>query len=303
MRVWASAITMMMIAVGGSQPAAAPPKAVAVAACKADAGWNDPAKPERVFGNTWYVGTCGISALLVTSDQGHVLIDGATREAGPQIEANIAALGFRIKDVRFILATHAHLDHAGGFAKIQRDSGAVMISRGADADAIERGRGDRSDPQFTSIAGFPPVKHVRRVVDAETVTLGPLALTAHATPGHTPGSTSWTWDSCEGSRCLHLAYVDSVTAISDDEYRYTDEGPHPGVVERFRKSIATVAALPCDVLLTPHPFVSEMFARLGEKATKPLVDSNACRAFAEQAGAKLDERIAKERATPTRKDQ
>jgi metallo-beta-lactamase class B len=302
-RVLASAISMMMTAVGGSQPAAAPHKALAVAACKADAGWNDPAKPERVFGNTWYVGTCGISALLVTSDKGHVLIDGATREAGPQIEANIAALGFRSKDVKFILATHAHLDHAGGFARIQRDSGAVMISRGADADAIERGRGDRSDPQFTSIAGFPPVKHVRRVVDGEAVTLGSLALTAHATPGHTPGSTSWTWDSCEGSRCLHLAYVDSVTAISDDEYRYTDEEQHPGVVERFRKSIATVAALPCDVLLTPHPFVSDMFARLGEKAAKPLVETNACRAFAEQAGAKLDERIAKERATPTRKDQ
>jgi metallo-beta-lactamase class B len=300
-RVLASAISIAMIAAGGSHPAAAP-TVPAAAACKADAGWNDPAKPERVFGNTWFVGTCGISALLVTSDKGHVLIDGATREAAPQIEANIAALGFRVKDVTFILATHAHLDHAGGFARIQRDSGAVMISRGADADAIERGRGDRSDPQFSSIEGFPPVQHVRRVVDGEAVTLGPIALTAHATPGHTPGSTSWTWDSCEGSRCLHLAYVDSVTAISDEEYRYTDEGQHPGVVERFRKSIATVAALPCDVLLTPHPSVSDMFARLGAKATKPLVDASACRVFAEQAGAKLDERIARERATPTRKE-
>ena len=127
----------------------------------------------------------------------------------------------------------------------------------------------RTDPQFTSIEGFPPVPHVRRVVDDEVVRLGPIALTAHATPGHTPGSTSWTWDSCAGSRCLHLAYVDSVTAISDEQYRYTDEGQHPGVVDRFRQSIATVAALPCDVLLTPHPFVSDMFARLGANATKP----------------------------------
>ena len=98
--------------------------------------------------------TCGITALLVTSDMGHMLIDGATKEAAPQIEANIGALGFRIKDVRFILATHAHLDHAGGFARLQHDSGAVMVARGADADAIERGRGDRSDPQFTSIEGL-----------------------------------------------------------------------------------------------------------------------------------------------------
>jgi metallo-beta-lactamase class B len=286
---------MFAIAAGGPQKTAAPP---AVTDCKPDAGWNDPARPEHVFGNTWYVGTCGVSALLVTSDQGHALIDGATKEAAPRIEANIRALGFRITDVRFILATHAHLDHAGGFAKLHHDSCAVMVSRGADADAIERGRGDRSDPQFNSIDGFPPVRNVRRIADGEPLTLGPLALTAHATPGHTPGSTSWTWSSCEGARCLHLAYVDSVTAISDDQYRYTDEAQRPGVVAAFRQSIATIASLPCDVLLTPHPSVSNMFARLGAKPAAPLVDANACRQFAAQASDKLDERIAKERIKP-----
>jgi metallo-beta-lactamase class B len=288
--------TVMLIAavsVAAHQPAAKP-----VASCKADAGWSDPAKPQHVYGNTWYVGTCGITALLVTSDQGHVLIDGATKEAGPQIEANIRALGFRIKDVRFILATHAHLDHAGGFARLQHDSGAVMVARGADADAIERGRGDRSDPQFTSIEGLPPVKNVRRIADGEPLTVGPTTIVAHATPGHTPGSTTWTWDSCEDGYCRHLAYVDSLSAISDDAYRYTDEGQHPGVVAAFRRSIATVATLPCDILLTPHPFVSNMFARLTTEPGAPLVDANACRALAAQAGEKLDERIAKERANP-----
>ena len=218
------------------------------------------------------------------------------------IEANIRALGFTIKDVRFILATHAHLDHAGGFATLQRDSGAVMVARGADADAIERGRGDRSDPQFASIDGFPPVKHVRRVSDGETLTLGPIALVAHATPGHTPGSTSWTWSSCEGARCLSLAYTDSISAISDDVYRYTDEAPHPGVIASFRQTLATVAALPCDILLTPHPGVSHMWARLGPNPAAPLVDANACRAFAAQGLEKFEERIAKERDT-TRKEQ
>jgi metallo-beta-lactamase class B len=292
-RLYVCLIGILAMAPAVAQRAAT---SVPAATCKADAGWNDPAKPRHVFGNTWYVGTCGISALLITSDKGHVLVDGATKEAAPQIEANIRALGFRMKDVRFMLASHAHLDHAGGFASLQGDSGAVMVARGADADAIERGRGDRSDPQFTSIKGFPAVKTVRRIADGETLTLGPLTLTAHATPGHTPGSTSWTWDSCEGARCLHLAYVDSVTAISDDVYRYTDEAQHPGVVDAFRKSIATVAALPCDVLLTPHPFVSNMFERLGATASAPLVDANACRRFATQASEKLDERLAKERA-------
>lgn len=294
MRLFVS--TLMLLA---AIPAAARrPAATPFELCKADAGWNDPAKPAHVFGNTWYVGTCGITALLVTSEQGHALIDGATREAAPQIEASITALGFRIKDVRFILATHAHLDHAGGFARLQHDSGAVMVARGADADAIERGRGDRSDPQFTSIEGISPVKNVRRIADREVLTLGPLSITAHATPGHTPGSTTWTWDSCEGARCLHLAYVDSVSAVSDDSYRFSDDAQHPGVVAAFRQSLATVASLPCDVLLTPHPSVSNMFARVGAKASAPLVDSNACRSLAADAGKKLDERIEKERAKP-----
>jgi len=288
--------TMMLLAavsVAAQQPGAKP-----VALCKADAGWSDPAKPQHVYGNTWYVGTCGITALLVTSDAGHVLIDGATKEAGPQIEASIRALGFKLKDVRYILATHAHVDHAGGFARLQRDSGAVMIARGADADAIERGRGDRSDPQFMLFPeGLPPVKNVRRIADGEEVTVGSTTIVAHATPGHTPGSTTWTWDSCEGGGCRHLAYVDSLSAISDDVYRYTDEGQHPGVVEAFRRSIATVAALPCDILLTPHPGVSNMFARMTTQPGAPLVDANACRALAAQSGEKLEERIAKERAS------
>ena len=293
MRLVVCLVSIFATAPGRAQRPVVPP---AITVCKPDSGWSDPAKPRQVFGNTWYVGTCGISALLITSPKGHILIDGATKEAGPQIEANIRALGFRLTEVRFVLATHAHLDHAGGFAKLQRDSGAVMVARGADADAIERGRGDRSDPQFASITGFPPVKRVRRIGDGEALTVGDLSVTAHATPGHTPGSTSWTWDSCEGTRCLHLAYVDSLTAISDDEYRYTDEATHPGVVGAFRKSIATVAALPCDVLLTPHPFVSNMFDRFGPKPAAPLVDSNACRQLAAQANEKLDERIARERA-------
>ena len=295
MRRCLSSIVFAALAAGPAQPTATAP---AAPLCKVDAGWNDPAPPQHVFGNTWYVGTCGVSALLITSDRGHILIDGATEQAAPLIEANIGALGFRIGDVRFILATHAHLDHAGGFARLQRDSGAVMVARGADAAAIERGRGDRSDPQYLSVDPFPPVSHVRRVADGEAVTIEPLSLTAHATPGHTPGSASWTWDSCEGARCLHMAYVDSVTAISDDVYRYSDEVAHAGVVAAFRHTLATVAALPCDVLLTPHPSASNLFARLGPQPTAPLSDPNACRALAAQAGDTLDKRLAKERSTP-----
>lgn len=291
----ATAVALALVTNAVTIGAQTPPAPIV---CKADAGWNDPATPRHVYGNIWYVGTCGVSALLITSDRGHVLVDATTAQAAPQIEANIAAVGFKVKDVRLMLATHAHNDHAGGFAALQRASGATVVARGLDAAAIERGRGDRTDPQFAVVDPFPPAKNVRRVVDGEVVTLGPLALTAHATPGHTPGSTTWTWDSCEGGRCLHFVYADSVTAISDDVYRYTDEKAHPGIVAAFRRSLETLAALPCDVLLTPHPSASNMWARMGPQPTAPLVDTNACRALAAQATERLDQRIAKEHAGP-----
>lgn len=287
-----STLILCMAAAAAAQP---PPTAAPAIVCKADAGWNDPATPRHIYGNLWYVGTCGVTTLLVTSASGHVLIDAATEQAAPQIAANIKALGFKLGDVKLMLATHAHLDHAGGFAALQRASGATVVSRGLDAAAIERGQGDRSDPQLLSIDGFPAANKVRRVTDGETVTLGPLAFMAQATPGHTPGSTSWTWDSCEGGRCLHIVYADSVSAISDEVYRYTDEAQHPGVVAAFRRSLARLSELPCDVLLTPHPSVSQMFARIGPNATQPLSDPNACRALAVQAGETLDKRIAKEK--------
>ncbi len=295
MRPYSFAILLGVLSVSLSAQVA-PKRAPALPTCPANPTWYDPAPPMHIYGNTWYVGTCGLSAILITSDQGHILIDGDTEKAPPMIEASIRRAGFRITDVKLIVNSHAHNDHAGGIAKLQRDSGAVVIARGADVDALERGRGDRSDPQFASITGFPRVTHVRRIADGEVVTLGPLALTAYATPGHTPGSTSFTWDSCEGTRCLHLAYAGSVSAISDDAYRFTDETLHPGVVAAFRKGIAAIAAMPCDVLLTPHPEASSLWQRMGAGATQPLINTSACRDYAAKASEQLDARIAKERA-------
>jgi metallo-beta-lactamase class B len=280
------------------RPVASAQVRASTATCKPGADWHDPTSgpPQRIHGNTWYVGTCGITALLVTSPAGHVLLDATTAEAAPRIEANIRALGFRVEDVRYILTSHAHLDHVGGFAKLKADSGAVIVSRGADAEAIERGHGDRDDPQYLSTEKFLPVSGVRRVDDGETLQVGDLAVTAHATPGHTPGSTSWTWDSCEASTCLHVAYVDSVSAIADDAYRYGDEASHPGVVAAFQASLSRIAALPCDILLTPHPDASDMWLRLGAPASRALVDGEACRRYAASGRERLDQRLAKERA-------
>ena len=204
----ALAATLALAACRGPlPPASAPPPEPAPAApalsadpvpgCPADAGvmdgWDDRAPPRKVFGNVYYVGTCGITALLVTSPQGHVLLDGATAAAGPAIVANIRALGFDPAAIRFIVNSHEHSDHAGGLAHLQAASAARVLARAPAVATLERGAGDRDDPQSGVLDHFPPLDAVQPLADGQVVRVGDLALTAHATPGHAPGGTSWTW--------------------------------------------------------------------------------------------------------------
>ncbi|MFT4256882.1 MAG: subclass B3 metallo-beta-lactamase [Pseudoxanthomonas sp.] len=262
----------------------------AVPACPASTdamdGWNTRAPPRKIFGNTYYVGTCGISAILVTGKRGHVLIDGATEPAGPLIAANIEALGFKLKDVKFIVNSHEHFDHAAGIAHLQRATGATVLAREPALAMLRSGHSDRHDPQFLELPPSPPVANVKPLAGGQTVRVGQLALTAHATPGHAPGGTSWTWRSCEGTRCLDFAYADSVSAISDKQYRYTD---HPDYVVAFRKGLDTMASLPCDVLLAPHPLGSNLFARM--EGTAPLTEAGACKRYAETGRNNLRNRL------------
>ncbi|MCR6685462.1 subclass B3 metallo-beta-lactamase [Pseudoxanthomonas sp.] len=290
---------------GAGRPVAHPPAAVTapqsavtperVPACAEDAtvmeGWNERAPPRRIHGDTWYVGTCGLTSLLVASDQGHVLIDGATEAAGPHIEANIRALGFDPRDVKYLLNSHEHYDHAAGLAHLQEVSGAPVLARAPAVATLRSGRSDRSDPQQGVAPSFPAVARVETIADGDTVRVGTLVLTAHATPGHTPGGTTWTWRSCEDGRCLDIAYTDSVGAMSDKTYRYLD---HPDMVAAFHRGLDTLAGLPCDIQIAPHPGIGELFARLDGKDGKALVDPQACRRYAEAGRARLEQRLDQE---------
>jgi metallo-beta-lactamase class B len=189
--------------------------------CTQCAQWNEPQQPFQVYGNTYYVGTHGLSSILITSPQGHVLIDGDMQESAPLIAANIKSLGFRIEDVKLILNSHVHFDHAGGIAGLHELSGAQVAGSPFTARALESGHSGPDDPQFESLPPIQKVANVKVLKDGEVLKAGPLALTAHFTPGHTPGGTTWTWQSCEKERCLNIVYADSLTAVSSANFRFS----------------------------------------------------------------------------------
>lgn len=262
--------------------------------CADNASWNAPATPRQIFGNSWYVGTCGISAILITSPQGHILIDSGTEKAAPQVAANIEALGFKLQDVRLLLMSHEHHDHVGGLAYLQRVTAAPLYAR-APADVVMlSGKNSRIDPQFLELSAMPAVAKVTTIRNDQKVISGSLQIQALATPGHTPGSTSWTWTSCDEKQCRNMAYIDSLTAISDDQYRYSDDSSHPGYLASFRTALKQISQLPCDILLTPHPGASAMWQRLDANPSQPLVNPNGCRDYAANASLRLDKRLAEE---------
>lgn len=269
----------------------------------ASAAWNDPQQPFNVFGNTWYVGTKELSAILVTSPQGHVLLDGAVPESAPFIEKNIRELGFKVEDIKLILNSHAHIDHAGGIAALQRASGAVVATSAHGAQVLKDGTIGKDDPQFAAVKPdhFPKVAQVKAVREGQVLKAGAISVTAHMTPGHTPGSTSWTWRSCDGAKCLDVVYADSLTAISLGDYRYTGGKGAPDVSKLFKASIDKIGALKCDVLLTTHPGASNMMDKLAAKrpARNPFIDAGACRELASRANAGLATRIATEQGEQT----
>ena len=259
--------------------------------CEGKEDFSAPAPPARLYGNTYYVGTCTVSVLLVTSPQGHVLVDTATAEAVPAILANIRALGFRPEDIRWIVSSHEHFDHVGGLAALARATSAKVALRAPAAVIAETGKADPADSQFTDLTGrdFAPVKTDRIVTTGSVVRVGPLRLTASATPGHTMGSTSWTWRSCTGRRCRQVSYIDSLSALAAAPYRFSD---HPEVVARFRRTFASIAARRCGILVTPHPSASNLFERmLGQE---PLAAPDACRRYAQNARERLNAQLAKE---------
>lgn len=270
------------------------PSAASDDGCVNDPSWIAPQKPFRIYGNTWFVGPHGLGVFLITAPSGDVLIDGGVPADAPMIEANIRSLGFNPNDIKWILNSHAHCDHAGGIAQLARDTGAQVIAGAGDAALLARGGHD--DPQYGDRFPFPPVHVARAVTDGERLRLGDLIFTAHATPGHTKGNTTWTWISCEHKRCLHLVDVGSLSAPG---YHLVGHPDSAELIKNYERSFAKVAALRCDIALAPHPGMVDFWKRVARRdAGHPdaLVDSTQCRAYANDARKDFEEELAKQRA-------
>ena len=285
---------MALALLGLGLPAAAQPE------CAVCTAWNAPQTPFRIYGNTYYVGVHGLSSLLIDSGRGLVLIDGDLPQSPPLIEANIKALGFKPEDIKLILNSHAHFDHAGGLKAIEQLTHAPVLASQWSAKVLRAGGVGREDPQYGVPLPIDAVANVRAVKDGETVRLGSVAFTAHDTPGHTPGGTSWTWKSCDRGRCLNMVFADSLNPASAPGFLFTHNDRYPGVLADFEKSFRVVSALPCDILLTPHTDISDLLGKWQRRSQgvtpDPFIDANACRALVERSRRDLAARVEKEKS-------
>jgi len=274
--------------------------------CEPCPTWNTPQEPFRIIGDTYYVGTAGLASILIHSPEGSILLDGGLPQSAPQILANIEKLGFRARDVKILVNSHAHYDHAGGLAQLQDLTGARVYASPASKLAFERGDIQKDDPQAaigTPHNSFPAIRDVQALRDGETLKLGSLTITAHFTPGHTPGGTSWTWRGCEGTHCLNIVYADSLNSVSAPGFKFSGDSTHRSRFASFEKSIEKVANLACDLLIAPHPELIDMAAKLeklkSSPAVNPFLDPEACRRYASAAKQRLDKRVREERASGT----
>ncbi|CAN7386653.1 subclass B3 metallo-beta-lactamase [Phenylobacterium sp. LjRoot219] len=299
MKLLIAAAATALLAPAAQAHRAADPLTAPIASSYA-ADWLAPQAPLRIWGNSYYVGTAGLSVVLIKTPAGLILIDASMPQGVAAVEAHIRQLGVKITDIKYILVTEPHFDHSGGAAALARDSGATVIASPPTARALRAGQVGPDDPQSGSLAAFPAVTRVREIGDGQSVTLGGVSVTARLTPGHTAGSTSWTWSSCEAGKCLNLVFAASLNPVSTDGFRFTGT-ELPAV---FRRSGQRLAALPCDILISAHPDNSGMDAKLRalaiSRTPNPFVAPAACRAYAARAEEKLDARLAKEKAQAAR---
>jgi metallo-beta-lactamase class B len=243
--------------------------------------WRQPFEPLRIVGNIYYVGTRGLSSFLIVTPAGGIVIDSGEAESVPFVRANVEKLGFRLSDVRILLTGHAHFDHVGGHADLKRLSGAQVMVMGADRQSLESG----VDRSALGGPGWKPVAVDRVLKDGDTVTLGGTTLTAHLTPGHTQGCTTWTTEATQDGRRYQVAFACSVTI--NDGVHLAGNTRVPTIAQDYAQAFRVLHGLKPDVFVAQHGsvFALEDKARRAAAgaAANPFVDPDGYQRFVERS--------------------
>lgn len=255
--------------------------------------WNQPVQPFRIIGNIYYVGASDVTSFLITSPQGHILLDGGFVETAPMIRDNIRKLGFKPEDVKYLINSHAHFDHAAGLAHLKNWTGAKFVASREDGALIARG--GRGDFAWGDKMTFPAVRPDRIIQDGETLSVGGVAMTAHLTPGHTKGCTTWTTEAAENGHRYNVVFFCSTSAPG---YKLVNNANYPNIVEDYRQTFAKLKLLPCDVFLAPHG----SFFHLSEKRAamtahpkrNPFIVSGEFQTFLEQSQREFEAELQKQ---------
>lgn len=220
------------------------------------ADWTVPIKPFHIVDNLYYVGTEGLAAYLIVSEQGAILLDAPLAANAEQIERNIESIGVPLQDVRLLLSSHAHADHVGAMAALKRDTGARYVASAGDRWALESGR-NQGDNNY-GIQPFDPIKVDEIIGDGQKVQLGDVELTAHLTPGHTAGCTSWSMTVNDRGTPRELFFLCSITVAGNT---LIGNRSYPGIVEDFRATFAKLDAMHADIVLSGHPDTTGILER------------------------------------------
>ncbi len=235
--------------------------------------WTEPFPPHRIAGNLYYVGSCDLASYLITTPEGHVLINSSLEESVPLIRASVGKLGFKFTDIRILLISHAHSDHCAGSAEIVKLTGAKYYVMEQDADAVESGGAKKPRVGKGDYTQFPAAKVDRRLKDGEEVKLGGAVLVAHLTPGHTPGCTTWTMQVEDNGKPLNAVIIGSPNV--NPGYVLVGNKNYPSIATDYEKTFRVLKALPVDLFLGAHGVYYGMeakHARLGTSEVNPFVD-------------------------------
>ena len=259
--------------------------------------WTNPFPPYRIIGNVYYVGSQGLASYLITTPQGHILINSSLASSVPLIRDSIEKLGFHFSDVKILLISHAHWDHCAGSAAIKELTGAKYMVMDADAPEIEAG--GKGNFQYGAVltSYYQPTKVDRVLHDGDEVKLGDTVLVAHLTPGHTKGTTTWTMKAKEGGKTYDVVIVGSPNVNAG--YKLVNNALYPQIASDYERMFQVLKSLPCDVFLGAHGNYYGMeakFAKMKEGGPNPFIDPDGYKSYVAEREQAFRAELAKQMA-------